>query len=279
MNFPFGIRLLLPDRYRSISTYRFLVLLFTYLSYCSYHLSRRPLSIVKNVLDKNCTHPATGNSTWCGWQPFDSKNGETLLGMLDSSFLITYALGMFASGLIAERCNLRYFLALGMLLSGIFTYALGLAFYYNIHSIMFFVLFQILSGICPCSLSTVWIAQLFICSVGLCQTTGWPAVVACVGNWFNKSSRGVIFGLWNSHTNVGNILGAVIAGAFVDYNWGLSFIVPGVIIGVVGFLNFLFLTPCKSLFCQHCHWHCLLRSRRSGNLLRVDSLETRNKRN
>lgn len=65
-----------------------------------------------------------------------------------------------------------------------------------------------------------------------------------MGNWFDKSSRGVIFGIWNSHTNVGNILGAVIAGAFVDYNWGLSFIVPGVIIGVSGFILFLFLVPC-----------------------------------
>lgn len=80
--------------------------------------------------------------------------------------------------------------------------------------------------------------------IGFFQTTGWPAVVACIGHWFNKSSRGVIFGIWNSHTNVGNILGAVIAGAFVEYNWGLSFIVPGVIMGVCGFILFLFLVPC-----------------------------------
>ncbi|XP_034140953.1 glucose-6-phosphate exchanger SLC37A2-like, partial [Drosophila guanche] len=71
----------------------------------------------------------------------------------------------------------------------------------------------------------------------------WPAVVACIGHWFHKSSRGVIFGLWNSHTSIGNILGAIIAGAFVEYNWGLSFIVPGVIMAVAGFLVFLFLTP------------------------------------
>jgi hypothetical protein len=34
-----------------------------------------------------------------------------------------------------------------------------------------------------------------------------------------------------------------VAGAFVKSNWGLSFTVPGVIIGGVGFLVFLLLVP------------------------------------
>ena len=32
---------------------------------------------------------------------------------------------------------------------------------------------------------------------GFFQTTGWPAVVAAVGNWCPKKS-GTIFGIWNS---------------------------------------------------------------------------------
>ena len=53
--------------------------------------------------------------------------------------------------------------------------------------------------------------------------------------------RGLIMGLWNSHTSVGNILGSLIAGYWVSSNWGLSFIVPGVIIAVMGVVCFLFL--------------------------------------
>lgn len=34
-------------------------------------------------------------------------------------------------------------------------------------------------------------------------------------------------GVWNAHTNVGNVLGSIIAGAFVNYQWGASFVVPG----------------------------------------------------
>ena len=64
-----------------------------------------------------------------------------------------------------------------------------------------------------------------------------------MANWFGKGRRGLIMGLWNSHTSLGNILGSLIAGAFVSTNWGLSFIVPGIIIAGVGFLLFLFLVP------------------------------------
>ena len=52
-------------------------------------------------------------------------------------------------------------------------------------------------------------------------------------------------GIWNSHTSVGNILGSLIAGAFVNDNWGLSFIVPGAIIAAMGILIFFFLVPSK----------------------------------
>ena len=75
------------------------------------------------------------------------------------------------------------------------------------------------------------------------QATGWPGVVSVMANWFGKGRRGMIMGLWNSHTSLGNILGSLIAGAFVTDNWGLSFTVPGIIIASVGFLIFFFLAP------------------------------------
>lgn len=217
------------DSISQTTRYKTSVLVLTYLAYMSYHLSRRPLSVVKTILNRNCSQLIpepdvdTSDPCWCCWKPFDKDNANSLLGILDSSFLISYAIFMFMSGFIAERCHLRYFLALGMVFSGIFTYLFGLAFYFDIHNIYYFLFVQIFAG--------------------ACQTTGWPAVVAAMGNWFPKSSRGLIFGLWNSHTNLGNIFGALIAGAFVEYNWGLSFIVPGITIASVGFLHFLFLVP------------------------------------
>lgn len=40
---------------------------------------------------------------------------------------------------------------------------------------------------------------------------------------------------------MGNILGSLIAGEYVESDWSLSFIVPGILIAVMGFLIFLFL--------------------------------------
>ena len=68
-------------------------------------------------------------------------------------------------------------------------------------------------------------------------------VVTVIANWFGKGKRGVIMGIWNSHTSVGNILGSLIAGFFVNYNWGLSFIIPGVLMCCIGSLVYLFLVP------------------------------------
>merc|ERR1719348_1491988 len=119
--------------------------------------------------------------------------------------------------------DLRYFLTLGMMLSGVFTFLFGFAFYYNIHSLAYFIFIQV--------------------ALGLFQASGWPGVVSVMANWFGKGRRGLIMGLWNSHTSLGNILGSLVAGAFVNYNWGLSFTVPGLIIAGVGFLLFLCLVP------------------------------------
>lgn len=109
-------------------SHKFNVLLLTFLSYASYHVARKPTSVVKNVLHhKNCsalTPPAALNITsqneltWCNWHPFgrislkqisllffigiyneinrlDGSDSNTLLGALDSSFLFAYAIGMF----------------------------------------------------------------------------------------------------------------------------------------------------------------------------------------
>jgi OPA family glycerol-3-phosphate transporter-like MFS transporter 1/2 len=48
-------------------------------------------------------------------------------------------------------------------------------------------------------------------------------------------------GLWNSHTSLGNILGTLLAAAYVNTAWGLSFVVPGLLMAAAGLLIHLFL--------------------------------------
>lgn len=246
------------------------VFILTYLAYMCFHLTRKPIAVVKSVLHRNCTNmvmpseltvnmlhlpgsdtgSAFNEETWCDYPPFgkvhaqvafrlgsykcdclDGPDSAVLLGYLDSAFLFTYGAVMFASGFVAERVSLRYFLALGMMMSGIFCYLFGMAKVLDIHSIWYFVIVQALAGIF--------------------QTTGWPGVVTVVGRWFGKSKRGLIFGIWNSHTSIGNILGSLVAAHYLETDWSLSFIVPGCIMGFVGFVLFLFLVDAPEIVgCQ-----------------------------
>ncbi|KFO08031.1 Glycerol-3-phosphate transporter [Balearica regulorum gibbericeps] len=220
--------------------YRAFIFSLTFLLYASFHLSRKPISIVKGELHKHCaaSHEVELNSnkeyaaqiqpvknpsnvSQCGWEPFDKNNYKQLLGALDYSFLCAYAIGMYLSGIIGERLPIRYYLTVGMLASGLFTAMFGFGYFYNIHNLWFYIMAQIANG--------------------LVQTTGWPSVVTCIGNWFGKGRRGLIMGIWNSHTSVGNILGSLIAAYWVSTCWGLSFVMPGVIIAVMGIVCFLFL--------------------------------------
>ncbi|KAB0398082.1 hypothetical protein E2I00_019730, partial [Balaenoptera physalus] len=111
-------------------------------------------------------HQLPDNGTDCGWAPFDEGNYQQLLGALDYSFLCAYAVGMYLSGIIGERLPIRYYLTFGMVASGAFTALFGVGYFYNIHSFGFYVVTQIVNG--------------------LVQTTGWPSVVTCLGNWFGK---------------------------------------------------------------------------------------------
>ncbi|KAM8977791.1 glucose-6-phosphate exchanger SLC37A1 [Pelodytes ibericus] len=236
---PPGIRLFLS--FSRDQWFRALVLVLTYLLYCSFHLSRKPITIVKGELHKHCAEPneielpsykefvilkdssphLAQNASRCGWAPFDKKNYKQLLGTLDYSFLCAYAVGMYLSGMIGERLPLRYFLSCGMMASGFFTILFGFGYFYNIHNLSYYIIIQVLNG--------------------LVQTTGWPSVVTCIGNWFGKGRRGLIMGVWNSHTSVGNIMGSLIAGYWVSSCWGMSFIVPGMIICMMGLVCYLFL--------------------------------------
>uniref|UniRef100_A0A3Q1AZJ7 Major facilitator superfamily (MFS) profile domain-containing protein n=1 Tax=Amphiprion ocellaris TaxID=80972 RepID=A0A3Q1AZJ7_AMPOC len=232
--------LALGVRHMGSVKYKALTFILTFLLYTSFHLSRKPISIVKSELHKNCSSfselatiassnsrnqqpslPSLHTDIDCSWKPFDKSNYKQLLGAMDYSFLCAYAVGMYLSGIIGERLPIRLYLTVGMLTSGLFTCLFGLGYFYNIHSLGFYIFVQVANG--------------------LVQTTGWPSVVTCIGNWFGKGRRGLIMGLWNSHTSVGNILGSLIAGYWVSSNWGLSFIVPGLIIAVMGVICFLFL--------------------------------------
>ena len=207
-----------------------LVYIVTFITYASYHVSRKPFSVVKSVLHRP---PIDDNGTETmgdDWPPFTGDHGKTLLGSVDYSWLFAYAIGLFFSGHIADRVDIRFFLTFGMLGSVASTLLLGVAYYANIHSIAYFIGVQIFGGIM--------------------QSSGAPAVVSLMTHWFGKHRRGLIMGAWNANIAVGSIIGTVIASfwanpttACPDPPWGLSFVVPAMVTTVAAMIVFLFLIP------------------------------------
>ena len=78
--------------------FRVSVLLLTFLAYTAYHASRKPISIVKNSPEfLDCTQDKEFCHSWIseidGKQEDDAK---TMLGLLDTAYLVSYAVFMFA---------------------------------------------------------------------------------------------------------------------------------------------------------------------------------------
>uniref|UniRef100_A0A1J3DXE1 Putative glycerol-3-phosphate transporter 5 n=1 Tax=Noccaea caerulescens TaxID=107243 RepID=A0A1J3DXE1_NOCCA len=202
--------------HKTFTFHQISVLIITFIAYASFHASRKPPSIVKSVLGPSVT--SNSSSIDDGWAPFNGDKGTQRLGELDLAFLSSYALGMYFAGHLGDRIDLRHFLVFGMMGSGILTVVFGLGYWMNVHLLWFYMSVQIVCG--------------------FFQSIGWPCVVSVVGNWCGKEKRGLIMGVWNSHTSVGNIVGSVIASSVLDFGWGWSFLLPGVLVIVSGLVVF-----------------------------------------
>ncbi|XP_053321267.1 sugar phosphate exchanger 3 [Spea bombifrons] len=191
------------------------VFLLTFFSYALLHASRKSFSNVKVSISSQWTPSSLNssqyilvpNATWNDNHLFPDANSATLfLGLLDTIFLFSYAVGLFISGIVGDRLNMRLVLTFGMCSSAVTMFIFGTV--------------------------TEWLHfynKFFYCSVwvinGLLQSTGWPCVVAVMGNWFGKSGRGFIFGLWSACASVGNILGAFLASSVLKYGYEYAFLV------------------------------------------------------
>ena len=83
--------------------FRVSVLLLTFLAYVAYHASRKPLSIVKNSREfLDCTSGDTCVSWITEINGAREDEAKTMLGVLDTAYLVTYAVFMFVR---CESCR------------------------------------------------------------------------------------------------------------------------------------------------------------------------------
>lgn len=133
------------------------------------------------------------------------------LGILASIFAITYGISKFASGVLSDRSNPRYFMAFGLMVTGVLNIFFGMC-----SSLYFFAIFWGLNG---------WF-----------QGFGWPPCARLLTYWYSKSERGSWWSTWNVSHNVGSFLIPWIVGFCLYYfNWRVAMYVPGVLCILAGF--------------------------------------------
>ncbi|CUQ02412.1 glycerol-3-phosphate transporter [Clostridium baratii] len=178
--------------------YRIQVFISIYIGYLTYYFVRSNFSLAKAYL-------------------VDQGFTKLQLGFVASALGIAYGISKFVMGNVSDRSNPRYFLAIGLIASGIVN--------------IFFPL-----------TSSITIMFILMLINGWFQGMGWPPCGRTITHWFSDRERGVKMSLWNTAHNVGGGLIATIAvlGVSIFHGWKGIFYLPAIIAIVIGILYMIF---------------------------------------
>lgn len=191
---------LVKERYRY---WRFRIFYSMYAGYSVYYFTRKSL-----------TYAAPALITALSLDKAD-------FGIINSVLYITYGMSKFFSGIQADRSNPRYFMAIGLMLTGVLNILFGFS-------------------------STIFLFALFWGLNGWFQGYGWPPCARLLTHWYSVSERGRWWGVWNTCHNLGAaLIPWVVVLAIENFGWQSGLYVPGVIAILCGFflLNRLRDTP------------------------------------
>ncbi len=164
-----------------------------YIGYAFYYFTRKSLTVAMPFMIENLGFT------------------KAQLGFLGTILAITYGISKFLSGIISDRSNPRFFMGIGLILTGVFNILFGIS-----SSLYLFAIFWALNG---------WF-----------QGFGWPPCSRLLTHWYSQQERGSWWGIWNTSHNVGGAL-IPLVGAFVCHyiGWRWSMLFPGSLCIIVGF--------------------------------------------
>ncbi len=178
--------------------------------YSLYYVCRMSLSVVKQPLIDGGVLTA----------------GE--LGLIGSALLLVYAFGKFINGFIADYCNIRRFMGVGLLLSSVVNLVIallgiGVTRFGVSHATLFFS------------------AVIFWGANGWFQSMGPAPGVISLSRWFPQSRRGTFYSIFCTSPYIGEFISFVLIAAVVaSFGWEWGFLLAA-IIGFAGSL-LIFLT-------------------------------------
>lgn len=143
------------------------------------------------------------------------------LGIIGSAFYFVYAFGKFANGFIADYCNVRRFMATGLLISTVVNLLMGVLGlvhgWMGFPTMLLFVVFVVIWGV-----------------NGYCQSMGAPPGVISLSRWFPLDRRGTYYSILSATPYLGKALSVFALGLIVGWiGWEYGFIFSAVA-GVIG---------------------------------------------
>ena len=155
------------------------------------------------------------------------------LGMIGSAFYFVYAVGKFTNGFIADYCNIRRFMAVGIGISAAINLILGLLGLLEtplgMGALLIFLTFLVLWGV-----------------NGWMQSMGSPPGTISLSRWFPLTQRGTRYSIFSSTPQLGKSVSMVMTGFIVaaaGWQWGFLAAAVAGVIGLVVSLVFISDTP------------------------------------
>ena len=183
------------------------------LGYSLYYVCRTSLNVMKKpILDSGSLDAS---------QP----------GVIGSALLFAYAVGKFVNGFIADYCNIKRFMATGLVVSAsanALMGVLGLA-QSVIPTAVVFVAFAVMWGL-----------------NGWAQSMGAPPAIISLSRWYPLKERGTYYGFFSASHNLGEFFSFLFVGSIVTFaGWQAGFFGSAAAgaIGVIVILCWLHDTP------------------------------------
>lgn len=134
------------------------------------------------------------------------------LGVIASAFYFVYAIGKFINGFIADYCNVRRFMATGLIISSVINLMMGFIGlsngYVGFPPYAVYLIFVLLWGLNGWALSM-----------------GSPSGIVSLSRWFPQSRRGTFYSIFCSTPYIGEALSMILTGSIVAaFGWEYGFI-------------------------------------------------------
>lgn len=157
----------------------------------------------------------------------------TQLGVIGACLYWTYAVGKLVNGFLADRANIKRFMAIGLVLSASANFIMGVlgisALNGTIANAVLFIAFALCWGI-----------------NGWAQSMGAPSAIVGLSRWFPLKIRGTFYGFFSASHNIGEGLSFLAVGLLVatfGWKWGFFGAALAGALGIALILFFMHDTP------------------------------------